>query len=706
MNILQILPKLEVGGVERGTVDLARHLAENGHKSVVVSGGGTLVKKLDAAGVRHYELPVGAKNPFIISLMVFNLAGIIKRENIDIVHARSRVPAIIAFFASRMTHRVFITTAHGQYRKHLSTRVMGWGKFVIVATHAMARHMKDNFSVPSERIRVIPRGVDLKAFAYEDPKNKRRLNFTVGMVSRITPIKGHFTFLKAVSRISRTVSKVKAVIAGSAPSEKDEYLANIKLLIRRLALQDKVEFLGLVEDVPRVLYGLDVLVSASQAQEAFGRSIIEAQACGVPVVATRVGGVTDVVEDGKTSLLCNPGDPKEMAEKILELYRDKELRASLSRSARSRVEKEFSLEKMLKSTIEVYEESLRKLNILIIKISALGDVILSIPSIRAIREKFPGAKIKVLTGVKAREALSGCPYADEVLVCDFDERDKSIGRFLKLAKQLAKENFDIVVDLQNNKKSHLLSYLTFAHKRYGYDNGKLSFLLNNKIKDLKPGIGPVEHQLKVLNLLGIYSIDESLRLWPSAGDRVWAKRFLEGNWARSKKPVAMNLESSPRWESKNWPIKNFIELSEGLARRFGIRTVLIGREAASPRTEEFLKKATSKPIVACGKTDIHRLAALLEACSLLITSDSAPMHVASSVGTPFIALFGPTDPARHLPPSGEYKVLKKDLPCSPCYSPRCNNGYRCMAGISTEEMLGKVAEMLNIDEHITAHKPS
>ena len=99
MNIMQVVPKLEVGGVERGTVDLARYLTLNAHKAVVVSGGGKLVKKLDEVGARHYTLPIGRKNPFIMVFMVFKLCEIIKRENIDVVHARSRVPALVAFLA-------------------------------------------------------------------------------------------------------------------------------------------------------------------------------------------------------------------------------------------------------------------------------------------------------------------------------------------------------------------------------------------------------------------------------------------------------------------------------------------------------------------------------------------------------------------------------------------------------------------------------
>jgi len=126
MNVLQILPELNVGGVETGTLDLARHLAKLGHKAVVVSAGGPMVKDIQAAGAVHYQLPVHKKSLWVMFKMVPALAEIIKKEKIDIVHARSRVPAWIAFFACRRTKAVFITTCHGYYKKHLFSYVMGW----------------------------------------------------------------------------------------------------------------------------------------------------------------------------------------------------------------------------------------------------------------------------------------------------------------------------------------------------------------------------------------------------------------------------------------------------------------------------------------------------------------------------------------------------------------------------------------------------
>ena len=164
MNILQILPELNVGGVETGTLDLAKHLVKLGHKAVVVSNGGTLVKELESFGAIHYQLPVHKKSIITFFSMIARLAEIIKKEEIDIVHARSRMPAWVAFFAARRTNRMFITTCHGYYKKHPFSYVMGWAKRVISPSNVIARHMIDDFFVPQERIRLIPRSVDLEKF--------------------------------------------------------------------------------------------------------------------------------------------------------------------------------------------------------------------------------------------------------------------------------------------------------------------------------------------------------------------------------------------------------------------------------------------------------------------------------------------------------------------------------------------------------------
>lgn len=694
MNVLQILPELKSGGVERGTVDLAKFLKEKGHKAVVVSAGGPLVGDLTAAGVVHYTLPVHKKSPFAIFRSVNALVKIVKREQIDILHARSRVPALVAYWVSRKTHVPFITTCHGFYSKHPLSAVMGWGKFVIVASHVIGRRMRDDFGVPHNKIRMIPRGVNLNEFKTketQDPTLKKEP--VIGIVGRLTPIKGHPLFLKAMARVVRVMPSVKIRIIGDAP--KPQYKEELMLLTRRLGLSHAVEFLGTRYDIPELLSGMSVLAVPSVGEEAFGRVVIEAGACGVPVVATRIGGLVDIIQHEKEGLLVPADDPKMLADAVIRLLKEPALAESLAVSLKRKVEAEFNLELMFQKTLEVYEEALKRKKILVIKLSAVGDVILSIPSIRALKEKFPDAWISVLVGRKSRKIVRNCPYVNDALVYEETPGKNRLFSILRMAKLLAKEDFDIVVDLQNNKTSHLLAFLCGARVRAGHNNRKWSFLLNKKASDASnAGVSPLEHQFRVLKLLGLENFDKRLELWADKEEEGNVQAFLASQWvAPSQTLVGINPGSSLRWPTKQWGVENFARLCDELARK-NIRVIVTGTPEDVPLTNELFRLTKNKPINAVGRTSITELSALVRRCQAFVSSDSAPMHVAASVDVPLVAIFGPTDPKRHLVPPSRYQVFWKEIHCSPCYLRSCPIGHICMKKIGMQEVLDAVCHFV------------
>ncbi|MFA5156878.1 MAG: GT4 family glycosyltransferase PelF [Candidatus Omnitrophota bacterium] len=695
MNILQILPELNVGGVETGTLDMAKYLVRLGHKAVVVSNGGNLVKELEALGAVHYQLPVHKKSFSTMIKCVPKLAEIIKKEKIDIVHARSRVPAWIAYFAARKSGCLFITTCHGYYKKHPFSYVMGWGKRVICPSNVIARHMIDDFNVPHERIKLVPRSVDLEKFKFVSPDKKRKAEFNVGIIGRITPIKGHLHFIKAMAKLSRSVPRLKVWIIGDAPASREAYKEQIQVLARRLGLWNCTQFLGTQRDIPSILSHLDLLVLPTTTQEAFGRVIIEAQAAGVPVIATKVGGIVDVIDDGITGMLVPPADPSAIAEAALKIFRDSDFSARLAAAALEKAKDRYNVELMVNNTIEVYQQALDNFNILVIKLSSLGDVILSSAALRAIRKKFgPNYKIAVLAGNESKDVLFSCPYIDELLVCDLKSRDKGLAGIWKLGRVLRKKNFDIVIDLQNNRASHILSALSLAINRYGYANKKLSFLLNHRIKNEKPAIDPVSHQFKVLEMLGIKLEDPALELWPSQEDARYIDEFLSAQWMSATQKIAgININASQRWLSKSWPLAQMTKLCEELS-RLDMRVVITGTKDDAQKADLLAGSLKNSPVInACGKTTVNQLACLIKKCDVYISADSAPLHITAAMKTPFIALFGPTDPARHLAPAKDYVLIKKDLHCSPCYKPKCGN-KKCMNLITAEEVLAAVKKLL------------
>ncbi len=696
MNILQILPELNVGGVETGTVDLSKYLVRLGHKSVVVSAGGALVKELEAGGTKHYQLAVNKKSIISIVKLIPKLAEIIKREEIQIVHARSRVPAWIAYFACRRSQAIFVTTCHGYYKKHLFSQVMGWSKRVIVLSNVIARHMIEDFSVPHERIRLVPRSVDLEKFKYLDPQAKRKEDFNVGIIGRITPLKGHLHFIKAMARISRSVPRLKIWIVGDAPASKETYKEELQILVRRLGLWHCTEFLGTQRDIPGILEHLDLVVLATTTHEAFGRVVVEAQAAGVPVVATKVGGVIDIIEDGKNGLLVPPADAKSMADAVMRIFKDTHLAAELAQHAYVKVKEKYNLELMVKNTLEVYREVSNNSKILVIKLSSLGDVILSTAALRAIREKFPrpNYKLSFLVSEESKDILLRCPYIDELLVCDLKNKDKGLKGIWTIGQVLRRKNFDAIIDLQNSRSSHLLAYLSGCTQRYGYQNKKFSFLLNHAVVDQKLPLDPVTHQFRILKMLGIDLLNNSLELWPAEEDIKSVEELLNAQWlSQTQKVVGINISASQRWQTKLWPLEYLICLCEELGLK-DIRVIITGTAQDQPLAGMLINSLKNTKIInACGKTNINELAVLIKKCQVFISADSSPLHIASAVGTPFIALFGPTDDRRHLPPGGDCIVMNKKLPCSPCYKTKCRH-RRCMLAISPAEVLAAVIKLL------------
>lgn len=697
IRVLQILPELNVGGVETGTVDFAKYLHDNGYYSIVVSNGGELQPDLEACGIKHFSLPVHQKNPFVAVSCIKKVRDIILNEKINVVHARSRVPAWIAYFACRHTQAEFITTCHGHYSVQFFSKVMGFPKLMIVPSQVIGRHMMDHFGFPAENIRHIPRSVDLRRFNVKRESEKGKSQHIITIVGRLTPLKGHAYFLRAMAKVVRSMPYVKINIVGDPPRKKEFYKQELEVLARHLGLAEHVEFLGRRKDIPQIMASSDVVVMSSIEPEAFGRVIIEAQAVGTPVVATRVGGIVEVVEHEKTGLLVLPKDTDAMASAVLRLLNDKLFSRELTINARERLEREFTLDHMARQTINVYEELLEQLNILVIKMTAIGDVILSTASLKALRQHYPKAKICVLVDESCKEILQRCPHIDELIVIDLKGRDRGLWGVFCFSKRLSRYHFDKVIDFQNNRRSHMIGWLTSARHRYGYSNKKLGFLLTDPVLNPNHDVAPVVHQFQVLNLLGIsFRDDMMLELYPSQEDEKIAKQLLESEWiSPGLKVVGINLSASEKWRTKNWPIEKIAKLIDVLSAR-NIRVMITGMEKDRALAEKLLDMMKSKPANFVGKTRIMQLAALIRNCQVYITPDSSPMHIAAAMGTPFVAFFGPTSSRRHLPPAKKFLIIERMMACAPCY-----NGnfcrvltHACMNDITVEDVVKAIERLI------------
>jgi lipopolysaccharide heptosyltransferase II len=336
------------------------------------------------------------------------------------------------------------------------------------------------------------------------------------------------------------------------------------------------------------------------------------------------------------------------------------------------------------------------MNILVIKLSSVGDVILITASLKALRSKFPSAQITCLTGPESQSVLDSCPYIDNLMVYDKNFNHKGTINFIKFALILKKCRFDKIIDLQNNKRSHILSFLSSPKDSYGFNNGKLSFLLSQPVKDFNKEIPAIEQQFQILNKLDIhYDSNTHLELWPTTKDSEYAKSLLNAyQIGEQDNIVGINIAASAEWGTKNWPVSSIAKLCD-LLTADNIKVVITGMDKDKPDTEKLSSLTQSNPAIVAGKTNITQLAALIKKCKVFISPDSAPMHIASAMRTPFIAFFGPTSSLRHMPPAKKFIVLEKELDCAPCYSKYCRiSTHSCLNDISPEEVYLGVKSLL------------
>jgi len=371
--VLQILPSLVTGGVERGTVDMAATLKEAGWLPLVVSNGGPMVRELDRLGVKHIQLPVHSKNPLVIKANIGRLEAVIREHGVDIVHARSRAPAWSAYYAAQATGAHFVTTFHGTYNRGpfgLKTpynAIMTRGEKIIAISNFIAGHMRDAYQTDPERIRVVHRGIDIDKFDAAKVSQERIIQLAnrwrlpdgyavVMLPGRLTRWKGQEVLIEALAMLGRR--DLRCLLVGSDQG-RTAYSEELQAMVKRKGLTDIVHIVGECNDMPAAYMLTDVVVSASTDPEAFGRVIVEAQALGRPVVATDNGAGRENVLDGQTGLLIPPKDPAALAlalDRVLAI--GPEERAERAALAIDFVRKNFTRRLMGERTLSVYAEVL------------------------------------------------------------------------------------------------------------------------------------------------------------------------------------------------------------------------------------------------------------------------------------------------------------------------------------------------------------
>ena len=369
--ILQVLPELEMGGVEIGTTEIAEAVCALGIKNFVASKGGRLVHDLDKLGVPHFTLDLKTKNPFKMRRNAKKLAKIIKDNDINIVHARSRAPAWSAYWAAKEAGVHYMTTYHGTYGlgpfglKKLYNRVMTYGERVIAISNHIRKHLIDNYIIDQNKIRLVHRCVNTLRFNPDNVTQARKINMiqeynipedkpVILLGGRITHWKGQHLLIKALAKMKN--QNFYCIIAGDEQGRED-YLAYLKKLAEKYELSSRICFHGKVLDMPALMSVSSVIVSAAIEPEAFGRISVEGQAMGKIVVASNIGGSLDTITDGVTGKLFESNNPYSLAEALdWALDRTETQRQKIVEAGFANVKNNFTKEIMCDKTIAVYKE--------------------------------------------------------------------------------------------------------------------------------------------------------------------------------------------------------------------------------------------------------------------------------------------------------------------------------------------------------------
>ncbi|QHI96003.1 glycosyltransferase [Aristophania vespae] len=374
--ILQVLPKLDAGGIEQGTLDIAEAVAKAGGRAIVVSEGGRLLPRLRFVGGEHVTLSLKkSASPLAYFRNVRRLRKICEEYQVDLIHARSRYPAWVALKTAKKEKIPFITTWHGVHDAHsvakrIYNSVLVKGALVIAVSQHISQKIQHQFKIAENKIKLIPRGCDADFFCPESVSGTRvqalieRWYIPEGsrvilMAGRLTPWKGQSFLIEALAALKDDFKEEwVCVLAGVETKEK--FARKLHIQAQKAGIADRLRFVGNCSDMPAAYAAADVVVVPSLKPEPFGRVAIEAQMMGRPVIGTREGGLAETILDNQTGILVEANDVKALRNALIDvLTAERENLVHLAQIARQHALKYFAKNIMQSATLKIYDEILK-----------------------------------------------------------------------------------------------------------------------------------------------------------------------------------------------------------------------------------------------------------------------------------------------------------------------------------------------------------
>ena len=363
MRVVQLLPELNEGGVERGTVDLNREFVKRGIQSIVISNGGKLVPQIIKDGGNHVQVDVCSKNPLTAPWRIWKLYKELKELSPDILHVRSRVPAWMVYFANKALKLPVIATVHGLNSVNRYSKIMTHAEHIICVGNVVRNHIIKNYDTPTEKITIIQRGVDLSYFNpsqvdqafIEDLKNRYDLNdkFIVTSVGRITWLKDYESFISGIKLAKEKIPNLVGLVVGGKGENKDAYFQTLLSLVKDEKVSENILFIGSQQQMAEIYHMSNVLVNASLKMGNIARTITESLAMNTPVIATSFEGLDNII-NASNGVVIPTKNPQKLSDAICHLY-DKKLK-----NVRETLNQEYTLDHMTNSTIAIYKKVLRR----------------------------------------------------------------------------------------------------------------------------------------------------------------------------------------------------------------------------------------------------------------------------------------------------------------------------------------------------------
>ncbi|MCX5693995.1 MAG: lipopolysaccharide heptosyltransferase II [Candidatus Omnitrophica bacterium] len=346
---------------------------------------------------------------------------------------------------------------------------------------------------------------------------------------------------------------------------------------------------------------------------------------------------------------------------------------------------------------EAIEQGYRR--ILIVRTDRLGDVLLSTPVIKALRQKYPQAYISMMVSSYTREVLEGNPDLDEVIAFDKDAKNAQgwLSDF-KFSRMLGNKKFDLAIVLHPTNRMHLMIFLAGIPKRLGYDR-KFGFLLTDRIKHTKQygEKHESEYALDLVRFLGIEPVDKNLYIPIKQESEKWVEDLF-GRMQIKNNDKLLIIHPTASCPSRIWPAERYAQVADSLAQKHGFKVVIVSGPADIKKSQEVINNMRLPALDLSGKTSISQLASLLKRCQLFISTDSGPMHVATAVGAAVITIFGRSQaglsPRRWGPLGEKSRVLYKTVGCTVCLAHNCKKDFACLKATTVEDVLKAAEEIL------------